>query len=260
MGQVAWCIVLLAASLPGTALGAAPRSPRWKSTIGGGLNVVTGTSGASTFKAAAALSREGPRWRLAGRIEGTYGRSRQADGSSLTSASRGATWLRIDRLLGPRWSVYALGGLEFDHVAGVEYRSVSEVGGSAQWLDVKTKEDWLRAGLRTDAGVRYGYEARWSYFGDERGARPGVELVAPHAGLAFVWGFSKDVSLCSEAEATVTASDGGRVLLKSVTKLSSRLAGSLTLGVSYGVEHDSRPSPGGAALATELSTVLELGL
>lgn len=133
-----------------------------------------------------------------------------------------------------------------------------EIGAGVQWFDVKDG-DWQRTGLRTDLGLRYARERRRGYFGEMTGPLPGEERIAPRAAVAFNWGFSQEVSLSSEAEAVVAVGDGGRLMVKAATKLSSRLSRAVTLGVGYIAHHDSDPAPGKVHWDTELATVLEVG-
>jgi hypothetical protein len=252
-------LALLLALPPLAAAAEAPRPAEWKGTVGAGLIVLTGNSDTITSTAAAAASRETFGWILSAKAAGAYGRTRPpAGGPAETSALNGGFQLRLDRKLGAVWSVYGLGGLEFDHVASVEYRTLAELGAAAQWLDLK-EGDWQRLGLRTDLGVRYGYEARRAYYGATRGALPGVELVAPRLGLAFRYGFSKEVFFTEEAELIPTVSDSGRLLVRSVSKVSSRLTGAVTLGVGYTVAFDSRPAAGKEKTDTALTALLEVG-
>jgi len=251
--------LLAAVLLPLTASAEGPAPAEWKGTVGAGLIVLTGNSDTTTFTGSAAASRETLGWILSAKAAGAYGENRPSGGGPVsTTAYAGAFQLRLDRKLGEVWTVYALGGLEFDHVAAVEYRTLAELGGSAQWLDVK-EGDWQKVALRTDLGLRYGYEARRAYYGAPTGPLPGAELIAPRLGLAFRWGFSKEVFFTEEAEVLPTLSDSGRVLVKSVSKLSSQLASAITLGVGYTVAHDSRPAAGKEKTDTALTALLEVG-
>jgi opacity protein-like surface antigen len=235
------------------------RRAAWKGTVGAGLIVLTGNSESTTFSGSAAASRETFGWILSAKASGSYGRSRSPDGgASGTTADGGSLQLRLDRKLGQTWTVYVLGGLEFDHVASVELRTIGEVGGSAEWLDLK-EGDWQRLGLRTDLGIRYAYETRHGYFGTTTGPLPAAQFVAPRLGLSFRCGFSRQVFFTEEAEFLPTISDSGRVLVKSVSKLSSRLTAAISLGVGYTVTHDSRPADDKVRTDTSLTALLEVG-
>lgn len=143
-------------------------------------------------------------------------------------------------------------------MASIEYRTAAELGAGAQLLEVKEGE-LLKVGLRTDLGFRYGYEARYQYYGTPLGPQPGVELVAPRVGAAFRYGFSKEIFLTEEAEAMASLTGPSRWLAKSVTKLSSRLSQSLTFGVGYTVAYDSRPAEGKVTTDQGLTVLLEVG-
>jgi hypothetical protein len=49
------------------------------------------------------------------------------------------------------------------------------------------------------------------------------------------------------------------VLIKSVTRLSSRLTKAMTFGIGYSVAFDSRPAPGKVETDTGLTALLEVG-
>jgi len=231
----------------------------WKGTVGAGLIVLTGNSDTTTFTGAASASRETLGWILSAKLAGAYGENRPAAGGARqVTAYAAAGQLRLDRKLGEIWTIFVLGGLETDHVASVEYRTVSELGVSARWVDVK-EADWQRVGLRTDLGLRYGYEARYQYYGTPRGPQAGVELLAPRLGLAFRYGFSKEVFFTEEAELFPALTGESRLQVRSVSKLSSRLTRAVTLGVGYSVAFDSRPATGKEKTDTALTALLEVG-
>lgn len=237
----------------------APKPPEWKGTVGAGLVTLSGNSESTTFTGTASGSRETLGWIASVKAAAAYGENRAAGATaSQVSAYSGALQLRLDRKLGEIWSVFALGGVETDHVASIEYRSAAELGAGAQLVERK-EGDWLKVGLRTDLGLRYGYEARYQYYGTPLGPQPGVELIAPRAGVAFRYGFSKDVFLTEDAEAMTSLSGETRWLAKSVTKLSSRLSESFTFGVGYTVAYDSRPAEGKVTTDQALTALLEVG-
>lgn len=237
----------------------APAPAELKGTVGAGLIVLTGNSDTTTFTGAASASRETFGWIVAAKAAGAYGQTRPAAGGARqTTAYAMSGQLRLDRKFGGGWAVFVLGGLEADHVANVAYRTIAELGVAAQWLDVK-EADLTRVALRTDLGLRYGYEARWRYYGTPTGAQPGVEVVAPLLGLAFRWGFSREVFFTEEAEVFPSLGGEPRVQARSVAKLSSRLTQALTLGVGYTASFDSRPAAGKERTDTALTALLEVG-
>jgi putative salt-induced outer membrane protein YdiY len=237
----------------------AAKPPEWKGTVGAGLVSLSGNSESTTFTGTTAASRETLGWIASVKAAAAYGENRAAGAdASQVSAYSGALQLRLDRKFGEVWTVFVIGGVEADHVASIEYRTAAEFGASAQLVEVK-EGDWLKLGLRTDLGLRYGYEARYQYYGTPLGPQPGVELIAPRAGVAFRYGFSKEVFLTEEAEAMTALSGASRWLAKSVTKLSSRLSKSLTFGVGYTVAYDSRPAAGKVTTDQALTALLEVG-
>ncbi len=244
---------------------APPKPVEWKGTVGAGLIVLTGNSETTSFTGSAAASRETFGWILSAKAAGGYGQSRPSVGAPRqVNALNAAGQVRLDRKLGQVWTVFVLGGAETDHVASVEYRTLGELGGSAQWLDRKVA-DWQQLSLRIDLGLRYGYEARYLYFPPTTvpvtspGPQPGVELIAPRLGAAFRYGFSKEVFFTEDAEVMPSLTGTSRVQLKSVSKLSSRLTRAITLGVGYTVAFDSAPAEGKEKTDTALTALLEVG-
>jgi hypothetical protein len=231
----------------------------WKGTLGAGLILTTGNSESTTFNGGLAGSRESANWITSLKADGTYGKSRAAGGGvTEESAYKGGGLVRLDRKLDATWTVYGLAGIGFDHVAAIEYRTAAELGASALWLNQK-EADWTRLSLRTDLGFRYGYEARRAYYGPTPGALPGVEVLGPRLGLAFRFGFTKEAFFTEEAELLPTLTDHGRWLAKSVSKLSTRLVGAVSLGIAYTLTHDSDPVPGKKGTDGTLAVLVEVG-
>jgi len=262
--------LLLASLLPALAQAqeappaAPPAAPvakpvEWKGTVGAGLIIANGNSESTTVNGGVAASRETFGWISSLKADATYGKSRPATGGpQAVSAYKGGGLLRLDRKFGETWTVYAMAGGTFDHVASIEYRSAYELGVSAQWIEEKVG-DWTRLALRTDLGFQYGHESRWDYYGPAPGALPGVEVVAPRLGLAFRYGFSKDSFFTEEAEYLPTLTSGGRWLGKTVSKISSRLVGAVAIGASYTLTYDSDPVPGKKSADSTLTAMVEVG-
>lgn len=251
------------ATTPAPAPAAAPAPPapskvEWKGTVGAGLISMTGNSNTTTVTGSATASRETFGWILSAKASGAYGQNTPAGAARETTALNAAGQLRLDRKFGAVWTIFVLGGAETDHVASIEYRTLGEVGVGAQWLDRK-QGDWQRLLLRTDLGFRYAWEARYQYYGTPIGPQPGVELAAPRLGLAVRFGFSGEVFLTEEAETLVPLTGASRVQARSVTKLSSRLTRSITLGMGYSVAFDSSPAAGKEQVDTALTALLEVG-
>jgi len=238
---------------------AAPKPVEWKGTAGAGLIVLRGNSDTTTFTGTVTTSRETYGWILSAKAAAAYGEN-QAAGASVSeiAAYSAAVQIRLGRKFGDVWTVFVIGGVETDHVASIEYRTAAELGAGAQLVELK-EGDLLKVGLRTDLGLRYGYEARYQYYGTPLGPQPGVELIAPRLGVAFRYGFSKEVFLTEEAEAMTELSGETRWLAKSVTKLSSRLTRSLSFGASYTVAYDSTPAAGKETTDMALTALLEVG-
>jgi hypothetical protein len=252
------CLLAAALLLPTLARAEDPKPAEWKGTVGAGLILMTGNSQTTTFTGSGAASRETMGWILSAKAAGAYGENRAAPAGLQTNAYNAAGQLRLDRKIPEIWSVYLLGGLETDHIASVELRGLVEPGVSAQWIDVK-EADWQKVGLRTDVGFRWATEKRYRYYPTPGEALPGADLVAPRLGLAFRYAFSKEVFFTEDAEILPNVVGDSRVLVKSLSKLSSRLGKSVTTGISYAVAHDSRPAVGKKKTDGILTAVVEVG-
>ncbi|WP_242332968.1 MULTISPECIES: DUF481 domain-containing protein [unclassified Anaeromyxobacter] len=238
---------------------AAPPAPAhavptsWSSTVGLGLISLTGNSNTVTFNANAAAERKSASWIWGAKVSASYGQNRVAGvtGSQTVAEAAGAQ-LRLDRRFGERYSAYVLGAAETDHVKSVELRGTGEVGATVVWVDAGGPSGW-KTSLRTDLGFRLANEARYQYY-PTAAQLPDDTLYAPRAGLGFRYAISKDVLFAEDAEVLPNVVGESRVVLNSLSKISTRLSRSLAFGVSFTVNHDSRPAP------TKVSTDTALGL
>ena len=196
-------------------------------------------------------------WIVGTKLYGTYGQNRAAaTGETETSAEAAGLLLRLDRRFAERYSAYVLAAADTDHVKSVELRSAGELGASVVWVDAKGEAGWTTS-LRTDFGFRISEERRYQYFpvGLEV---PDVTMYAPRAGLAFKYAVSKDVVFAEDAEVLPNVVGDSRVLVNSVSKISTRLSRTLAFGIAYAVAHDSAPAPGKVSTDTTLSLTLDV--
>ena len=131
-------VALLAAALAGAQ--EPPRAkPEWSGTAGLGAIVLTGNTSTTTLNALLSTQRETAGWILGAKASGVYGRTRPVDRSQpeQTVALAASGQLRGDRKLLPQLTVFALGGVDTDHVASVEARGYGEGGLGYIWLDRK---------------------------------------------------------------------------------------------------------------------------
>ncbi|MFO0581534.1 MAG: DUF481 domain-containing protein [Anaeromyxobacter sp.] len=260
-------VAVLVACLATTAAAqdaAAPKPPEeWKGTAGAGLILLTGNTSTITSTAVLGAKRNWADWALEFKAGGVYGRTRPVDKTQdpQTVALGATSQLRGDRKFGDHLSVYALTGLDTDHVASVEWRGYGEGGLGYVWLNDKWEGD-RELFLRTDLGLRYAKESRWQYYGTVAATGRDIkdaELLGPRAGLSFRWQNTKNVIFTEDAEVIPNVQGESRVLVKSVSKLATRLATALTLGVAYTVAYDSKPAPGKVNTDTILGVTLEMG-
>jgi putative salt-induced outer membrane protein YdiY len=243
-----------------TAVAPAPAAPsKWNGSVGLGLISITGNAQALTFNGTALVERKGEEWIYGLKATGVYGTSRppsnDPNATSQVLALAASLQLRLDRRLGPTFTTYVLGGAETDHVKSVEFRGFGEAGGAIIWVD--TKEGALnRTFLRTDLAFRYANESRFQYYPTPL-SLPGATLYAPRFGLAFRHSLSKEVGFLQDAEILPNVVGDGRVLVNTLSKLSTRLYQSLSLGVGFTVNYDSSPAPQKKTTDTALSVSLE---
>jgi hypothetical protein len=156
------------------------------------------------------------------------------------------------------FSIYLLGGAETDHVKSVEFRGYGEAGGSIIWLDTK-EADLSKTFLRTDLAFRYANESRFQYYPSGM-SLPNATLYAPRFGLAFRYSLSKEVGFLQDAEILPNVTGDSRVLVNSLSKLTTRLAQSFSLAVGFTVAFDSSPALGKKDTDTALTVGLEYAL
>jgi putative salt-induced outer membrane protein YdiY len=242
---------------------AAPAKAAWTGTIGLGLVSLTGNSRTVTFNTNAAAERKTEGWILGTKLYATYGQNRAAaaDAPTETVAEAAGLQLRVDRRFGPRYSTYALAAADADHVKSVELRSTGELGASVLWVDAGGDSGW-KTSLRTDLGFRIADERRYEYYPADPLVAPhgldGVTLYAPRAGLAFKYAMSKDVLFSEDAEVMPNVSGESRVLVNSISKISTRLSRTLAFGVAFTVNHDSAPASEKVATDTALALTLDV--
>jgi putative salt-induced outer membrane protein YdiY len=242
----------------------APPKATWTGTVGLGLISLTGNSRTVTFNTNAAAERKSEGWIFGTKLHATYGQNRAAVASDTeTVAEAAGLQLRVDRRFGPRYSTYVLAAADTDHVKSVELRSTGEVGATIVWVDAGGDSGW-KTTLKTDLGFRIANEQRYEYYPADPLVDPhsldGVTLYAPRAGVAFRYALSKDVLFSEDAEILPNVIGDSRVVVNSVSKISTRLSRTLAFGVAFTVNHDSRPAtdkvPTDTALALTLDVLL----
>lgn len=236
---------------------AAPAGAAWSGTVGLGFISLTGNSRTVTFTANAAAERKSEDWIYSGKVYGNYGQNRAAGATETdTVAEAAGALLRLDRRFGARYSVYALAAADTDHVKSVELRTAGEIGATVGWVDAAGATGWTTS-LRTDFGFRVSEERRYQYYPTALEVDDET-LVAPRAGLVFKYAVSKDVLFTEEAEVLPNVVGDSRVLVNSVSKVSTRLSRTLAFGIAYTVMHDSAPAPGKVATDTTLALTLDV--
>jgi putative salt-induced outer membrane protein YdiY len=238
---------------------AAPAAPKaaWTGTVGLGLISLTGNSRTVTFNTNAAAERKSEGWIMAAKLSASYGQNRAAVGAATdTVAEAAGLQLRLDRRFGERYSAYVLAAGDTDHVKSVELRSTGEVGATVVWVDAGGDSGW-KTTLRTDLGFRIANEQRYQYYPVDL-ALDDETLYAPRAGLAFRYAMSKDVLFSEDAEILPNVIGDSRVVVNSVSKISTRLSRTLAFGVAFTVNHDSAPAADKVATDTALALTLDV--
>lgn len=262
--EAAMRIADMVAPVP-SALAVVPEKKKdaWIGNVGAGLTFITGNSQTLTLTGSASADRKWDKWAFGLRLNGAYGLANPDTNASATTsvtARRGTGTARVDRTVGDSFAaIFALAGLEFDHMKNIETRSIGEAGAGLTFFNRK-EGDLEKFYLRLDLAMRAGYETRFQYFPTaQRAADYGIVILAPRAAITLRWSFSKDVRLTEELEFIpfLLQPDAGRLLLNNNTKLSARLTETLSLSTSILVNFDSKP-PAGADGATRKSTDVAL--
>jgi hypothetical protein len=250
--------VLLAQATP-----TAPPADTWSGTVALGLIALTGNSRTVTFSTNAALERKTTEWIWGVKASAAYGQNTPAGAAaSQVSALAASFQARGDRRLSELLSLYLLAGVDTDHLKSIEWRPFGEVGLSVLWWDTK-EGDLQKSTFRTDLGFRYGREYRFDYYPVPPAPRlpaTEVDIVAPRVGALYRYAFNKDVIFSEEVSGLFNLSGAARLLFTSTTKVSARLVGKVSLGVSYVVADDTEPPPGKVATDTALTVGLEIGI
>lgn len=242
---------------------AAPAGPsRWTGSVGLGLIYLSGNASAVTFNMTALAELKTEDWIYGVKANGVYGQSRppssDPNATSQVLALGAGLQLRGDRRLTQAISIYLLGGAETDHIKSVEFRGFGEAGTGIIWFG--TKEGTLnKASLRTDLAFRYANESRFQYYPTPL-SLPSVTMYAPRFGLAFRYALSKEVSFLQDAEVLPNVVGDSRVLVNTLSKLSTRLSQSFSLGTGFTVAYDSAPAGGKKPTDTALTVGLEYTL
>lgn len=239
------------------AAGPAPAPKKWTGTVGLGLISLTGNSRSLTFNATGAAERKSDGWILGLKGYGVYGQSRVPEGTSTQVLAKAAgLQARMDRKFHDRYSGYLLGALDTDHVKSVELRYTAEAGASITWVDASGPSGW-KTSLRTDLGFRWTLEQRYQYYPVDL-ALDDETMYAPRLGLSFKYALNKNVLFTEDAEILPNVVGDSRVVVNSVSKISTRLSRSLAFGVAFTLNHDSSPAPGKVDTDTALALSLDV--
>lgn len=237
----------------------AGKAKGWTGAAGLSLISLSGNASALTFSATAAAQRKFEVWAVSFKAFGTYGQARVTgltDAQVVAMAAGGQ--LRGDRNLTEKVTLFALTGAETNHVKSIEWMAYGEVGTGITWIDVKEGE-LQKTLLRTDLGLRYSREYQFQYYPTQE-PLPSREIIGPRVALAFRHALTKEIIFNQDAEILPNLAGESRFLLNTSTRLSSRLTESLSLGVAFVINHDSRPAPGKLPTDTALTVGVEMAL
>jgi len=239
----------------------------WVGTVGVGLQFITGNAQTLTLTGNLALDRKWEQWTLGLKLNGAYAlsnpKANEPGTTSDTTARRAQGIIRGDRKFGTFASVFALGGVEFDHVKNIESRSYGELGSGLTFFDTKDADKNEKLFLRLDLAMRGGYETRFQYFPAPSAVTdPAIIILAPRVALAFRWNFNKHVKVTEDLEFIpfLLAPEAGRLLINNTTKLSARLTENLALTMSFLVNFDSSPPQGATTARRNTDVALTAGL
>lgn len=228
----------------------------WVGSVGLGVAFITGNTQTLTLTANLAADRKWDAWSLGLRASGAYGLANPAanvaDSVAQTTARRAGGSIRGDRAFGSFASLFALAGIEFDHVKNIESREFGELGTGLTFFSVKEKE-LEKLFLRLDLALRAGYETRFRYFPTPAGVDPyAIVILAPRAALTFRWTLNTHLRLSEELEFVpfLLAPVSGRLLINDTTKLSANITETMALTTALIINYDSMPPPSTPAKLT----------
>jgi len=231
----------------------------YTSVINLGLIALTGNAQSLSFTLGGSFQRKSQSWILSARGSAAYGQARTPGTEDTNVNAEAATaQLRVDRRFTEAATVYVLGGIDTDHIQSIEERPYGELGASLTWFDTK-QGDLDKASLRTDLGFRYGREYRFQYFPVPL-SLGAVDIVAPHAGLAFRYAVSKEIIFTEALDLVANLQGDPRLLLTNTAKIAARLSSSFSLTVSFLVNYDSLPPPPKLSTDTALTVGVEVAL
>jgi hypothetical protein len=247
------------APAPAAAGAATPGTTPWTGTAGLSLIWLEGNANTLTFNATGSVSRHWTDWTLGVKGYATYGQATlpSATGSEVTALAAGGT-LRGDRNVTNVVSLFLSGGASTDHVKSVEYVAFGDVGTGITWLEQKV-DNYEHVYLRTDLSVHYEHEADFQYYPSDLdlGHR---DLLGPRIAGAFRYALRKDVIFTQDAEVIPNILGTSRVRVNALTKLASRLTGSLSMTASFLLNYDSVPPAGKVPTDVALTVGLEMAI
>jgi hypothetical protein len=235
-----------------------PDTTPWTSTVGLGLIWLTGNSNTLTFNGNATASKTWAGWGIGIKAFGTYGETALNQGPETVTALQAGVRLRGSRDVTPSVPIFIAVGVETDHIKSEESLTFAEVGAGIIWAQRK-EADYEKLLLRTDLSMHYEYETDFQYYPTTE-SLPHRDLLGPRVGLIFRYAMRKDVIFTEDADVIPNVLGAARVRVDSMTKVASRLTGSLSLTMTFQVNYDSVPPPGKLPTDTALMAGLELAL
>lgn len=236
------------------------KKDEWTGLVGIGLIALTGNSETLTGTAAAQADKKLGNWAIGFRAGGAYGQTRLPTGEDQVTALRALFTARVDRSIASFATLYALAGLETDHVKSVELRGYGELGSGIIFYE-KKEPDFERSYLRGDVAFRVSHESRFQYFGDANFAAntglPDATMVGPRVGAVFRYALNKELRFSEEAEILPNLVGEARYLINSTTKLNAHLTRALSITASFLINFDSAPAGGKKTTDTALTLGVE---
>jgi hypothetical protein len=238
---------------------AEPGTTPWTGTTGLSLIWLSGNSNTLTFNASGGIKKDWRGWGFGLKGFATYGEATLASGGSnqVTALAAGGT-ARGERNISDQVMLFVSAGANTDHVKSVEYVVGGDVGAGITWLHARGA-DYEKLLLRTDLSVHCEHEADYQYYPTPE-ALPERDLLGPRVALAFRYALRKDVIFIQDAEVIPNVLGASRVRVNALTKLASRLTGSLSMTASFQLQYDSVPPAGKVPTDTALSLGVELAL
>ncbi len=239
--QKLFVIIAMLTSVSAYAQEAKPQE--WKANVGlsGVLN--TGNSVNQTIAGSALVSYKQDKNQITWNAGGSYGRAKDnATGITSTNSKNWLSQIRYDRFLTEIFSLYGLGHIGQNELAGYDLR-YGAAAGYSHFL------------YKTDATV-FKYELGFDVTQENRVTPPDATIYSARTFLQYTHKFSETASFGQDAEGLFNVQEGEDYRINTLTSLNLKLTQKVAFQVGYAIRFDNVPVPS----FKKVDTITQLGL